>query len=167
MEEIEETLREFLEAGLAPNSRKAYHTGQSAWMTYCALNEYAVLMEGQSRADKLEAEKRLMFFAVFLAPFVKISTIRNYVSGVRSLHVERNGYVLWEGGLRLPQLLKGIARKYPSLVRKRAPVTLEVLWEWFQLLDLKKKFTHGTVGSDSVGFLRPDAQVGVCRPCRG
>jgi hypothetical protein len=79
-----------------------------------------------------------MFFAVFLAPFVKISTIRNYVSGVRSLHVERNGYVLWEGGLRLPQLLKGIARKYPSLVRKRAPVTLEVLWEWFQLLDLKK-----------------------------
>ena len=79
-----------------------------------------------------------MRFAAFLAPFIKLVTIRAYISGVRSLHVERLGYVMWESGKRLPQLLKGIGRKYPASVRKRAPVSVEVLRQWIKLLDMKK-----------------------------
>ncbi len=78
-----------------------------------------------------------MLFAVFLAKFIKWSTIRNYLSGVRSLHVEELGYVPWAYGLRLRRLLKGIKRLLPSSVRKRAPVTIKVLREWFKFFDFK------------------------------
>ena len=135
-------MKSFIEAGLAPNTRKAYHTGQNAWASFCALNEdCAPLLSGVSMEEELAAEKQMMRFAVFLAPFIKLVTIRSYISGVRSLHVERLGYVAWESGKRLPQLLKGIGRKFPASVRKRAPVTVDVLRQWIKLLDLKN-FLH-------------------------
>ena len=163
MEEVELQLKEFIEAGLAPNTRKAYHTGQNAWAAFCALNEDCEpLLEGAGLEEELAAEKQLMRFAAFLAPFIKLVTIRAYISGVRSLHVERLGYVMWESGKRLPQLLKGIGRKYPASVRKRAPVSVEV----DQAAGYEKKFTPGAVGGDLAGVLRTHAQVGVFGPSR-
>jgi hypothetical protein len=142
LEEAELQLKAFIEAGLAPNTRKAYHTGQNAWASFCALNEDCEpLLAGAGREVELAAEKQLMRFAAFLAPFIKLVTIRSYISGVRSLHVERLGYVTWESGKRLPQMLKGIGRMYPASVRKRAPVSVEVLRQWIKLLDMKN-FLH-------------------------
>ena len=142
MAEVEEQLKIFLEAGLAPNTRKAYVTGQNAWASFIALNEDCVpWLDGVDREGELRAERQVMRFAMFLAPFIKLATIRNYISGVRSMHVERLGFFAWEFGRRLPQLLKGIARVYPAATRKRAPVTLEVLRQWFKLLDFTN-FLH-------------------------
>ncbi len=76
LDEIEEHLKIFLEAGLAPNTRKAYVTGQNAWASFIALNQDCEpWLYGLDRDDELRAERQVMRFALFLAPF---SQVGNY-----------------------------------------------------------------------------------------
>jgi hypothetical protein len=88
----------------------------------------------------LEAERRVMVFAVQQAERVGAGTVGSYIAAVRALHVEHAGEVLWEGGVRLPQLLAGIRRRLLRPGRRRAPVTLSLLRQWRDLLDLTQPY---------------------------
>lgn len=83
----------------------------------------------------LKHEYRLMVFAEVLARSLRVSTIHNYLSAVRSLHVHHLGEFSWGRCVRLPRLLAGIKRRQQYVPRKRAPVTIALLHEWHRLFD--------------------------------
>ena len=128
-----------LAAGLSANTRRAYRVGQRLWLQSCAGFGWEPLMR-RERCAPLEAERRVMVFAVQQAERVGAGTVGSYLAAVRALHVEHVGEVLWDGGVRLPQLLAGIRRRLLRPGRRRAPVTLDLLRLWRGLLDLSQPY---------------------------
>jgi hypothetical protein len=93
-------------------------------------------MRGATLEAHLQHELQLMLFAEVLARSVEADTIRVYIQGVRSLHVSVIGYVPWGVCLRLQRVLAGIKRRQQKPVKKRAPVTLELLTRWSSSFNL-------------------------------
>jgi hypothetical protein len=135
LDELEGSVAVLLDAGLAPNTKRAYASGQNAWFSFCTLYGLATLLTGTSIGSRLQAEKQVMLFSAFLWKFLVPETIQNYLSGVRSLHVDLLGYVPWALGLRLKRMIAGLRRLGGRPRRKRAPVSLQLLRKWFELFD--------------------------------
>jgi len=84
----------------------------------------------------------MMLYVAVLARAVLAATVRVYVAGVRSLHIEATGRVPWvfEGSAyRLSRVIAGFERRQAKVPRKRAPVTLALLREWRRHFDLARR----------------------------
>ena len=81
-------------------------------------------------------EWTLCLFATFLARSVQHSSIKVYLSAVRSLHIEEGFPDPLVNCLRLQRVVRGIKRIQGSSQVQRLPITDEILLIIFNSLDL-------------------------------
>lgn len=71
-----------------------------------------------------------------LSDRVQASTIKVYLAGVRSLHLEQGFKNPLENCLRLEQVIRGIKRKQGMTTRPRLPITADIMRRIHDILDL-------------------------------
>lgn len=74
-------------------------------------------------------------YVQFLSRTVQPNTIRNYLSGVRTLHAFMGYQYQFSEDFHLQLLLRGIDRLHPHVTRRARPVTPDILLEFHRLMD--------------------------------
>ena len=83
----------------------------------------------------------LCLYAQFLSRTMRATdSIRNYLSGVRTLHVLCNVQYLGKDSVELKLMLRGLARKKPHMTKQAAPLSPNILVRLLQYLDFNKAF---------------------------
>ena len=79
----------------------------------------------------------LCLYAQFLSRTMKsVESIRNYLSGVRTLHVLCNVPFLGKDNIELKLVLRGLARNKPHIQKRAAPLSPHILAKMFEFLDV-------------------------------
>ena len=109
--------------GIASSTRRSYESAQRKFLEFCRWSQCLHADDSALPAS----EWTLMLFATYLAKTIKASSIKVYLAGIRSLHIE-NGFPnpLTEC-LRLERVLRDIKRSQGVSTRERLPVTFTVL----------------------------------------
>ena len=116
--------------GLAP-SRKVYTSAQHCFLDFCA-HDHSLSPSGSALAA---SEDTLIRFCCHLADTLHHSSIKVYLSAIRSLHVEEGLPSPLVGCLRLQRVLRGIKHHQGSNKRQRQPITIELMHIIFQSLN--------------------------------
>eukprot|EP00732_Lithocolla_globosa_P002697 Lithocolla_globosa_v1_NODE_1862_length_2289_cov_60.952551.p1 type:complete len:318 gc:universal NODE_1862_length_2289_cov_60.952551:799-1752(+) len=118
---------------LADNTRRSYSTGEKHFILFLLLfSSYLPL-------PPLPAtHSTLLLFVTYLSTTYPHSTIKNYLYGVRHLHIINGWPNPVETTPRLRLLLRGIKRSSVSTLRHKQPMTLEVLISILNTLNLSK-----------------------------
>ena len=109
--------------GIASSTRRSYESAQRKFLQFCRWSQCL-----HADGSALHAsEWTLMLFATYQPKNIKASSIKVYLAGIRSLHIE-NGFInpLTEC-LKLERVLRGIKRSQNVSTRGRLPVTFTVL----------------------------------------
>ena len=118
--------------GLASSTCSTYLSGQKKFYDFCSqlgkIHQYG----SPCPTD----EWTLCLFATFLANTVQHSTIKVYLSAVRSLHIEQGFADPLVDCLRLQRVLRGIKRTQGDTSSLRLPVTDDIMMVIFRALDL-------------------------------
>ena len=122
----------FLYQGLAPSTRRVYLSAQRRYVDFCRQDGHLSSDGALLPAD----EKSLMRFASFLADSLHHSSIKVYLSAVRSLHIDNGLPDPLINCLQLQRLLRGIKRVQGSSTSKRLPITVDLLKAIQRSLDL-------------------------------
>ena len=80
-------------------------------------------------------EQTLMLFAAHLSHNLKASSIKVYLSGVRSLHIEQGFPNPMENCFRLERVLRWIKRPQGTGARQRLPITISILRKLRTMID--------------------------------
>lgn len=118
--------------GLAPSTHKVYTSAQNKFFNFCA-------QAGRLQADGSPCpadEWTLCLFVSFLSESVRHSSIKVYLSAIRSLHVERGFPDPLVNCLRLQRIVRGIKRSQGSTQLQRLPITDSVMLVIFKSLNL-------------------------------
>ena len=118
--------------GLASSTRSSYLSGQKKFYDFCSQLGKVHPSGSPCPTD----EWTLCLFATFLANTVQHSTIKVYLSAVRSLHIEQGFADPLVECLRLRRVLRGIKRTQGDTSSLRLPVTDDILMVIFHALDL-------------------------------
>ena len=118
--------------GLASSTRNSYLSGQKKFYDFCSQLGKVHPSGSPCPTD----EWTLCLFATFLANTVQHSTIKVYLSAVRSLHIEQGFADPLVECLRLRRVLRGIKRTQGDTSSLRLPVTDDILMVIFHALDL-------------------------------
>ena len=129
---LEVQCHQFLAEGLASSTRSSYLSGQKKFYDFCA----QLGKIHQSGSPCPTDEWTLCLFATFLANTVQHSTIKVYLSGVRSLHIEQGFADPLVDCLRLRRVLRGIKRTHGDTSSSRLPVTDDIMMVIFRALDV-------------------------------
>jgi hypothetical protein len=89
-------------SGLASSTRASYATGASSYFNFCSANGLTALPA---------SEDNFILFAAFMADTASVSSIRQYLCGLRSWHIDRGLQDPVLGCSRLQRVLKGLRRK--------------------------------------------------------
>lgn len=117
--------------GLAKSTRRTYSAAQRRFLEFCFWSGQV-----QSGGSPLPAsEWTLILFITELSRSLKASSIKVYLSGVRSLHVENGFDNPLKNRPRLEQVLRGIKRSQGLERRPRRPITASVLRSLHSLID--------------------------------
>ena len=98
--------RFFLTEGLAPSTRRVYKSAQQRFIDFCRQDGRV----NQDGSIPPATEETLMRFASLLADNLNHSSIKVYLSAVRSLHIDHGLPDPLVNCLRLQHLLRGIKR---------------------------------------------------------
>ena len=129
---LEDQCREFLIKGLASSTRNSYASGQRKFYDFCHQ-----LGKIHSSGSPCPADEwTLCLFATFLARSVQHTTIKVYLSAVRSLHIEQGFADPLLNCLRLQRVLRGIKRSQGGPSTSRLPITDHIMLVIFKSLDL-------------------------------
>lgn len=120
---LEDRCRHFLVHGLASSTRKSYASGQKKFYEFCIQAGKLHPTGSPCPAD----EWTLCLFVSFLASSIQHSSIKVYLSAVRSLHIEQGFSDPLSNCLRLQRVMRGIKRSQGSPVAQRLPVTDSIL----------------------------------------
>ena len=83
----------------------------------------------------------LCLYAQFLSRSLKaVDSVRNYMSGVSTLHLLCEVEYLGKNNIELRLLLRGIARNKPHLVKQAAPLSPHILVKLFPFFDFSKAY---------------------------
>ena len=123
IEALEQLALNLMANGLAASTRRTYTTAQRRFVAFC----YQTKQLAPSGFPCPASERTLMLFAAHLADSMKANSIKVYMAGVRSLHVEQGFPNPLDNRLRLERVLRGIKRTQGSEKRDRRPVTISVL----------------------------------------
>ena len=123
-----------LKKEVAESKRAAYATGTwknlryqfRLFINFCLYFQYSYLPASVSC---------LCLYAQFLSRTVKPDTVRNYVSGVKTLHTLCEIPYAGEKCMELKLTLRGIARLKPYCAKQAAPLTPDILIQLFPLFD--------------------------------
>ena len=122
----------FLYQGLAPSTRRVCLSAQRRYVDFCRQDGHLSSDGALLPAD----EQSLMRFASFLADSLHHSSIKVYLSAVRSLHIDNGLPDPLINCLQLQRLLRGIKRVQGSSTSKRLPITVDLLKAIQRSLDL-------------------------------
>ena len=117
--------------GLAPSTRKVYASAQRRFLVFCAQDNSL----SPSGSALPASEDVLIRFCCHLADTLHHSSIKVYLSAIRSLHIEEGHPSPLVGCLRLQRVLRGIKRHQGSNKRQRQPITVELMHIIFQSLN--------------------------------
>lgn len=109
--------------GIASTTRRTYSTAQKRFIDFC----YRTNQLSPSGFPCPASEWTLMLFATHLAGSIHANSIKVYLAGVRSLHIEQGFRNPLENCLRLERVLRGIKRTHGNSTSARLPVTIDVL----------------------------------------
>ena len=129
---LENQCQSFLAQGLAATTRKSYASGQRKFVNFCA--QMGKLNPNGSPCPT--DEWTLCLFATFLAGSIQHTSIKVYLSAVRSLHIEEGFPDPLLNCLRLQRVVRGIKRSQGSSLAQRLPITDSILMVVFKALDL-------------------------------
>ena len=129
---LEDRCRHFLVHGLASSTRKSYASGQKKFYEFCIQAGKLHPTGSPCPAD----EWTLCLFVSFLTSSIQHSSIKVYLSAVRSLHIEQGFSDPLSNCLRLQRVMRGIKRSQGSPVAQRLPVTDSILVLIHRALDL-------------------------------
>ena len=150
---LEQRCLHFLAQGLAPSTRRAYASGQRKFVEFCRQAGKLHSNGSPCPAD----EWTLCLFVSFLADSIQHSSIKVYLSAVRSLHIEQGFPYPLLNCLRLQRVLRGVKRSQGSPAAQRLPITDSLLLVIHRALDLTI-FDHCTFWAACMlgyfGFLR-------------
>ena len=106
MEALEERALNLMANGIAASTRRTNTTAQRRFIAFC----YQTKRLAPSGFPCPASERTLMLFAAHLADSMKANSIKVYMAGVRSLHVEQGFPNPLDNRLRLERVLRGIKR---------------------------------------------------------
>ena len=113
----------YLSNGLAPSTRRVYCSAQRQFIDFWTLDGYV-----SSNGSLLPAsEQTLMRFCSHLADRLHYSSIKVYLSVIRSLHIDQGFPNPLVNCLQLQRLLQGIKRHQGSSLPQRQPVTTDLM----------------------------------------
>jgi len=121
-----------LTQGLAPSTRRVYLSAQRRFINFCR-QDGCVTQRG---VLPLVDEETLMRFATVLADNLNHSSIKVYLSAVRSLYIDHGFPDPLVGCLRLQRLLRGIKHVQGPVTPRRLPITIGHLRVIQRSLDL-------------------------------
>lgn len=129
---LEQQCHQFLVNGLAASTRKSYTAGQKKFINFCT--QLGKLHSSGSPCPV--DEWTLCLFATFLAGSLRHSSIKVYLSAVRSLHIDEGFPDPLLNCLRLQRVVRGIKRAQGSSSYSRLPITDGLMMVIFKSLDL-------------------------------
>lgn len=133
MQALSEQTTSLLMQGLAKSTRRTYSAAQRRFLEFCYWSQQI-----NTNGSPLPAnEWTLMLFVTALSRSLKTSSIKVYLAGVRSLHVENGFGNPLENCLRLERVIRGIKRMQGIGTRPRRPITAPILLRFYSLLDLE------------------------------
>jgi hypothetical protein len=152
--ELSRPAARYLWWGLSQNTRKTYNTARRSYTTYVALNEH--------NARPFPVTVPLICnWAASIGGRVKPATIKSYITGLRSLHVDMG---LPTDGIfdhpRLQRIIHGARRFHGEAgTRERLPITRDILLKILQCLprwrtDLLQANLYAAFCLAFAGFLR-------------
>ena len=118
--------------GLAKSTRRAYSASQRRFLEFC----YWSKLIHDNGSPLPASEQTLMLFAAHLSRTIKASSIKVYLSGVRSLHIEHGFNNPLENCFLLECVLRGIKRIQGTGIRQRLPITISTLRKLSGILNL-------------------------------
>ena len=117
--DLEARCLSFMYQGLAASTRRTYSCAQQKFINFCVMIGHV----SSSGSPCPATEWTLCLFATFLADSLRHSSIKVYLSAVRSLHVDKGFPDPLENCLRLQRVVRGIKRSQGSLpANPRLPV---------------------------------------------
>ena len=129
---LEVQCQSLLVQGLASSTPSSYASGQKKFFDFCVQLGKVHPSGSPCPTD----EWTLCLFATFLANAVQHSTIKVYLSAVRSMHIEQGFPDPFINCLRLQRVLRGIKRTQGVFSSLRLPVTDDIMAVIFRALDL-------------------------------
>ena len=108
-----------------------YDSAQRRFLDFCAQDNSL----SPSGSALPASEDVLIRFCCHLADTLHHSSIKVYLSAIRSLHIEEGHPSPLVGCLRLQRVLRGIKRHQGSNRRQRQPITIELMHIIFQSLN--------------------------------
>jgi hypothetical protein len=119
--------------GIASSTRRTYDSAQRKFLEFCRWSQCL-----HSNGSPLPAsEWTLMLFATHLSRTIKAASIKVYLAGIRSLHIENGFPNPLVDCLRLERVLRGIKRSQGVSKRERLPVTFTVLSRLREVLNFE------------------------------
>jgi len=129
---LELRCQNFLSEGLALSTRKTYASAKNKFINFCLQ-----LGKVHPNGSPCPAEEwTLCLFATSLAESVRHSTIKVYLSAVRSLHIEQGLPDPLLNCLQLQRVVRGIKRTQGCSSYQRLPITDEIMMVICRSLDL-------------------------------
>ena len=109
--------------GIASTTRRTYDSAQRRFLEFCRWSQSL-----NANGSPLPAsEWTLMLFVTHLSRTIKASSIKVYLAGIRSLHIENGFANPLANCLRLERVLRGVKRAQGVSKSERLPVTFAVL----------------------------------------
>ena len=102
------------------STRQCYSTAQRRFLEFCNWSGCV----GENGTALPASEWTLMLFATQLSTTLKAESIKVYLAGIRSLHIENGLPNPLDNCLRLERVLRGIKRTQQGGKRQRLPITL-------------------------------------------
>ena len=127
-----QTCQFLLTQGLAPSTRRVYLSAQRRYLNFCRQDGRANQHGSLPPVD----EETLMHFATVLADNLNHSSIKVYLSAVRSLYIDHGFQNPLVGCLRLQRLLRGIKRVQGPVTPRCLSITIDHLRVIQRSLDL-------------------------------
>ena len=123
----------YLHHSLPPATRRVYLSAQCRYLDFCRQDGRL----GPNGALLPADEQTLMRFSALLADSLTHSSIKVYLSAVRSLHIDTGLLDPLVNCLQLQCLLRGIKQVQGSASRSRLPITIDLLKVIQQSLDMR------------------------------
>ena len=130
---LEAQCHNLLVHGLASSTRNSYASGQRKFHNFCIQLGKIHPSGSPCPVD----EWTLCLFKTFLANTVRYSTIKVYLSAVRSLHIDQGFPDPLVNCLKLQRVLRGVRSTQGDASSQRLPITDDVMVVIFKALDFR------------------------------